>query len=224
MKASLIVMGAICVAGSMGTLSAADMRALPPEIGTPLAPGFYVGGVFRGTFIEDTGLKQLNGSTTGNVSFDPGAGASIKGGYRFCEWFALEGEVGFEGNSIRSITGTSVDAALYQVPTMANAIITLPTRSPLTPYFGAGIGGTSSILDVAHITQGTTTIVGTEGQTTFSWQAFAGLDYALNNRLSIGLTYNFRWVTGPKWDRGNVTIEFDDMHNHSGGVSVNYHF
>jgi len=222
MKASVIFMMATALAVSLNPGRAAEMGAAP--MGTPLSPGFYVGGVFRGIFIEDTNLKQLNGPSSGTVSFDPGAGMSFKGGYRFCEFFALEGEFGFEGNSISSITGVNVDAALYQVPTMANAVITLPTHSPLTLYLGGGIGASSSILDVDHIIQGGTTIVGTEGQTTFAWQAFAGLEYALNNRLSIGVTYNFRWVDGPKWDRGSVAIEFDDLHNHSAGVSVNYRF
>src|SRR5437899_4379361 len=95
----------------------------PPDI---LSPGWYIGGLFRGNFMEDTTLKQFGGPATGTVRFDPGAGFSARGGYRFCEWFALEGEIGFEGNSISSITGAFVDAALYQVPYMANADLTIP--------------------------------------------------------------------------------------------------
>jgi len=52
------------------------------------------------------------------------------------------------------MSGASVDAALYQVPFMANAVITVPTRTPLTPYGGFGLGGTSSIIDADHITAG----------------------------------------------------------------------
>jgi len=194
------------------------------HIDTPLGPGFYVGGVARGDFIEDTHVKQLGPVSGGTVSFDPGAGMSIKGGYRFCPWFSLEGEVGFHGNSISSLTGASVDAVLWQIPEMANFVITLPTHSPLTLQFGAGVGGTTSILDVDHIVQGSTLVVGTEDQTTFAWQAFTGLEYYLNPQLSVGLSYNFRWVDGPRWDHGNFPVEFDSMHNHSAGISVTYRF
>jgi len=218
-RKTLVKVWGTLAASMVITYSAAAQHGPPPQ------QGFYIGGVFRGTFPEDTKLKQLGGPTTGNVSFDPGAGFSFKGGYRFCEWFSLEGEAGFEGNSIKSITGASVDAAFYQVPTMANAVFTIPTRTQITPYVGAGLGGTTSIIDVDRLnpTSGGT-VVGTEGQTTFSWQVFAGLEYAINDRLSVGLTYNYRNVNGPRWDRGSFPIEFDDISNHSGGVSVNFRF
>jgi len=193
----------------------------PPDI---LSPGWYIGGLFRGNFVEDTNLKQFGGPTTGTVRFDPGAGFSARGGYRFCEWFSLEGEIGFEGNNISSITGAFVDAALYQVPYMANAVLTIPTRSLVIPYGGFGVGGTTSILDINDITIGTTTVVGSEARTTFAWQAFGGLEFILNNRLSVGVMYNYRSVDGPKWDRSSFPIEFDDLHNHSVSARVNYHF
>lgn len=200
------------------------MVAAANEPPTVLSPGWYAGGGIRGNFMEDTSLKQLNGPTTGTVKFDPGAGFIARGGYRFCEWFALEGEFGFIGNSISSITGASTDAALYQVPLMANAVITIPTRTPLTPYAGFGLGGTSSIIDADHITVGGVTLFGSEATTTFSWQVFAGVEYEINNRLSVGATYNYRSVDGPKWDRAGFPIEFGDLSNHSIGVSATFHF
>src|SRR6185369_4936771 len=76
MKASVIFMMATALAVSLNPGRGAEMGAAP--MGTPLSPGFYVGGVFRGVFIEDTNLKQLNGPASGTVSFDPGAGMSFK--------------------------------------------------------------------------------------------------------------------------------------------------
>jgi len=222
----------LCLLGTMvATVSqgfAAEVRTstgmLPGEPPDILSPGWYIGGLFRGTFIENTQLKQFGGPTSGTVKFDGGAGFSARGGYRFCEWFSVEGEIGFDGNSIRSIAGNSVDAALYQVPYMANAVLTIPTRSLVIPYGGFGVGGATSILDVNDITLGGTTVVGNEARTTFAWQAFGGLDFALNNRLSVGVMYNYRQVDGPKWDRSSFPIEFDDLRNHSVSARVNYHF
>lgn len=213
---------------SRGGLIVALALLLPAQIfaqsmASSLAPGFYAGGDVRVVFQQNTGLRQFGGPTTGTVKFDPGAGISIRGGYRFCEWFTLEGETGGSGNSIRSITGASVDARIYQVPFMANAILSLPTRTPLTPYVGVGIGGVSTVLDSSHITIGSTTAFGNDATTTFAYQGFAGLQYALNEWFSIGLIYNYRHVDGPKWDR-DFPIEFGALRSHSGGVSFNFHF
>src|SRR6267378_3061126 len=97
---------------SCGGLIVASALLLPAQIFAEnmlptLAPGFYAGGDVRAVIIENTSLRQFGGPATGTVKFDPGAGIAIRGGFRFCEWFALEGETGASGNSIRSITGAS---------------------------------------------------------------------------------------------------------------------
>ena len=191
-----------------------------------LSPGWYISGLFRGNFMENARLRQLLGApSSGTVKFDPGAGFSARGGYRFCEFFALEGEFGFDGNDISSMTGASFDnTALFQVPMMANAVLTVPTRTAFMPYGGFGLGGTTSILDTDRITAGAVSVTGTESTTTFSWQAFGGLDYAITDRLSVGLMYNYRSVEGPKWDRGSFPIEFGRLRNHSLSARVNFRF
>jgi opacity protein-like surface antigen len=200
---------------------------VPPGFYPPsnLAPGFYAGTDIRAVIPENTHVRQFGSSTTSRtVEFDPGAEIMIRGGYRFCEWFALEGEVGGSGNSIHSITGaSSVDANIYQVPFMANAILTLPTRTPLTPFIGAGVGGVSTVLDSHDITIGLTTVFGNDSTTTFAYQAFGGLQYAVNEWFSIGLIYNYRHVDGPKWDR-DFPVEFGSLKTHSAGLSFNFRF
>src|ERR1041385_1139392 len=105
----------LCLLGTMvATVSqgfAAEVRTstgmLPGEPPDILSPGWYIGGLFPGNFIENTQPTQVGGPATCTVKFDPGAGFSARGGYRFCEWFSVEGEIGFDGNSIRSIAGNS---------------------------------------------------------------------------------------------------------------------
>src|SRR4029079_3847498 len=61
-KAFFQVLAVVVTATTATTIHAAQM-------GTPLAPGFYVGGIFRGTFIEDTSLKDFGGPSSGTISF-----------------------------------------------------------------------------------------------------------------------------------------------------------
>ena len=148
----------------------------------------------------------------------------MRGGYRFCQYFALEGETGFTDNSISSMSNASVDADLVQVPFMANAVFSYPIQG-LAPFLGVGIGGTTSVIDADHIIAQGIGVTGSESTTTFSWQLFAGVHYAINDRISVGLIYNYRAVDDPRWDRGGILpIEFGEVRNHSIGVSANFRF
>jgi opacity protein-like surface antigen len=200
------------------------VRAQGADGGSDLSPGWFAGANLRANFIEDTHLVQVDTSHGGTVKFDPGLGIGFHGGYRFCDWFALEGETGFTANSITSMTGASVhDTDLLQVPYMANAVFTVP-RLQIVPFFGFGLGGTTSVIDTDHITVGNRTAFGSDSTVSFSYTAFAGLHYAINSQISIGLLYDYRFVDGPRWDRGNFPIEIGDLHNHSVGVSATFRF
>src|SRR5258706_15620008 len=68
---------------------------------------------------QDTDLKEFFGPVApgSKVKFDPGVRFSYGGGYRFTDWFAAEGQTGVMANSIRSMTGATVDnASLANVP------------------------------------------------------------------------------------------------------------
>jgi opacity protein-like surface antigen len=186
--------------------------------------GFYAAANVRGNFMDDADLKRVGSSTGGKIRFDDGAGFGVRGGFRFCEWFALEGETGFTGNSVKSMTGASVDADFLQVPFMANALFSFPNTINLFPYVGAGVGGTASIFDADHITVGNTTAVGSESATSFSYQFFAGLEYKITEQISVGAFYNYRTVDGPEWDRSSFLIETGEIRNHSLGVSATFRF
>jgi opacity protein-like surface antigen len=191
-----------------------------------LAPGFYIGGGAGANFMEDTKLKQFVDPISGvNVHFDPGVSFDVHGGYRFCEFFALEGQTGMDANSIHSITGaTFSDANIYQVPFIANAVINLPTHSPLSLFMGAGAGGVASVIDINDITiPSIGTVFGTDTDVTFAYQVFGGIEYALNDRLSVGGKYSYRSVQSPRWGRA-VIIETGHLQNHSVTVGVNFHF
>jgi opacity protein-like surface antigen len=205
-----------------GLLLASHAQAAQMALGA--SSGFYGAANVRGNFIDNADLKQVGSSTGGKIRFDPGAGFGVRGGFRFCDWFSLEGETGFTGNSVKSMTGASVDADFLQVPFMANALFSFPNTLNLFPYAGVGIGGTASIFDADHITVGTTTAVGSESATSFSYQFFAGVEYRITERISVGGYYNYRVVDGPKWDRSSFLIQTGDIRNHSIGVNATFRF
>ena len=202
----------------------AVMQLHGAEVRPVFSSGFYAAPNVRANFIDDADLKQVGFSTGGKVRFDPGVAFGVRGGYRFCEWFSLEGETGFTGNSIKSMTGASVDADLLQVPFLANAVFSVPLRFGVSPFAGAGVGGVTSIIDADEINDGNLIAIGSEAATSFAYQVFAGVHFAIDDRISVGLIYNYRVVDGPRWDRSSFLIETGDLRNHSIGVSANFRF
>src|SRR5262245_23144929 len=90
----------ICGAGLAlaGSARAAVMMPQADARSMELTAGWYASANVRANLINDTRLRQVGGTGGGHVTFDPGAGIGIRGGYRFCQYFSLEGETGFTGN------------------------------------------------------------------------------------------------------------------------------
>jgi len=198
------------------------------EIGV-LKPGPYVGVDVGASYLESTSLHQFGAPANGTVQFDTGPAFAIRGGYRFCDWFAVEGETGSVYNNIRSLTGaSSVDAWVYQIPFMANAVLSIPTHSIVIPYIGGGFGGVCNVLDVNNINYfspalGAVNLWGTDSTTTFAYQGFAGLQFAINEHMTVGVLYNYRHVNGPDWNQ-DFPIQFGSLRSHTGTFSFNFHF
>ena len=113
-------------------------------------PGLYVRGDLGGNLTQSTGLKEFFGPVNpgSRVEFDPGVRFGVAVGYQFTDWFSLEGQTGFMANNISSITdATRLDAQYANVPFLANVRLQLPCHCRVTPYIGAGAGGSTTILD-----------------------------------------------------------------------------
>ena len=165
--------------------------------------GFYVKGDLGGNVTQNTELKEFFGVPVGGstVKFNPGLRLGAVGGYQLLEWFAPEVETAIMANEIDSIGGATQvhEASFVNVPFLLNGRFQIPTHSPFTPYFGAGVGFSTSIIDVDHITIGGVTIHGDQADTVFAYQAFAGLRYRLNDRISLGLEYHYFAADSPTW-------------------------
>ena len=202
-------------------------RAADPEF---LHPGPYVGATLGGSALNSAAVTQFGGSANGKVQFDAGPSFGIHGGYRVCEWFAIEGETGSIYNNISSLNGVNafnVDAWVYQIPIMANVVLTLPTRTPVVPYIGAGVGGAWSVIDINNISAtvpgGTVSLFGNDSTFTFAYQGFAGIQVAINPHMSVGAQYTYRHVESPDWTQ-DFPIEFGSLKSHTGSFSFNFRF
>jgi OOP family OmpA-OmpF porin len=195
---------------------------------------FYVKVDAGGTITQDADLKEFFGPVGSGtkVKFDPGFRGGLAGGYHFTEWFALEGEGAFMENRISSITGADRvhDAWFANIPFLVNARLQLPNRSPLTPYVGAGLGFSVSIIDVSEIQLNGTSLHGDISDTVFAWQAFAGLRYRINERMGLSFEYRYFDADGANWQvdftsgTSSDTMRFGRTQTHCFSLAFDFHF
>lgn len=216
-----------CALGVVGTLSAQAQST-----------GFYVRGDLGGNLTPDVKLNDFFGPVAKGteVKMDPGLRAGVAGGYQFCQWFSAEAQVGFYGNRIDSITGATEvhDANFANVPFLVNVRLQYPNSSRFTPYIGAGAGFSESILDVGRITipeaNGTVSLHGNATDTVFAYQAFAGLRYALNDRMGLSLEYHYFGADSPSWTAdfaqgtGSDSLSFGHVQSHAISLAFDFEF
>jgi len=240
------VLAGVCV-GTFGVMSAhAQANGANPNAGQPVIPPstyesaptsrFYVGADAGGALTGDTRVKSFLGPVDPGtkVRLDPGVRVGFVGGYRLTDWFSVEGETGVIGNNIKSITGASIDgdATLANVPFLLNARIQMPHgKCPITPYIGGGAGGSATVLGFEHhIDFNGERLHGSDAAVVFAYQAFAGLRYAINDHMGLGLEYHYLATTGPTWTADHTggassdKLSFLGVQSHALTVAFDYHF
>lgn len=204
-------------------------------------PGFaqgnkvYLGVDAGGALTRDTTVKEFYGPVAPGtkVELDPGFRIGFVGGYRFTDYLSVEGETGFMGNNIRSITGATIDgdAMLSNVPFLANVRLQIPTHCKFKPYIGAGAGGSASIISLEHhIDLGGVRMTGSDSTIVFAYQAFAGVSYQINEHMSVDVGYHYFATTAPTWKAdstiGTLTdkLRFGGAETHAFTASFEYRF
>jgi opacity protein-like surface antigen len=195
--------------------------------------GFYLKGDLGAAWTHDPDLKEFFGPVTpgSKVKLDTGARFGAVGGYHVTDWFAAEFETGVTANSIDSITSaTRVNAVLSRVPMLLNARFEWPTKCPVTPYLGGGVGGATTIIDADPIVIGGTRLKGSDADVVFAYQAFAGLRYKINEHMGVGVEYHYLASGGPEW-KADVTsgtasdrFRLSGIESHSVSVAFTYRF
>lgn len=161
-------------------------------------------GIFAATTtVEATPQSGPYASVLGGVSFfdadnvnhlhlDTSTGYMLGGalGYKFCSPIRVEGEFAYRHNTIDSIRYMGekydVDFNINTYTYMFNAYYDIETGSPITPYFGAGLGYVHSEGKVKVMDQSLRT--SSDG---FGAQFMVGANYAINCKTDIGLEYRY---------------------------------
>jgi opacity protein-like surface antigen len=179
-------------------------------------PGFYAKVDAGGSFQQNLKIEGFD------VSFNPGFRGDIGFGYNFCKAFAAEFETGAIWNSFDKVQGLPLaphaEANLYQYPFLAKAIFKLPFENGLTPYVGAGAGGIGSTL---HLKNSSVGLDESSSDFTFAYQFEAGLNYAVNEHIDVGVGYKFLGTTGYQFFHDPRT---EDTFSHSIIASFTWNF
>lgn len=195
--------------------------------------GLYFKADAGGNWTEDADLKEFFGAVTpgSKISFDAGPRFGLTAGYDVLEFLGFEAQLGFMENEISSITDASeLDARFISIPFMANARVHLPTYFRVSPYAGAGVGGASSILDADRITINGTSLEGSDVDTVFAWQAFAGLRFYITQHMGLSFEYRYFESDGAKWRAdfafGTDTdvVRFGKIRTHAVSVAFDWTF
>lgn len=198
------------------------------------ADGLYFKADLGGNVTKDIKLLEFFGPVTpgSKVKLDPGIRAGLTAGYDVCDWFGVEGEFGVYGNRISSVTDAQRrdDCYFENAPFLVNAKFHLPYWYRVSPYVGAGVGGSVSVLDVDHLEINDITLHGSDADLVFAWQAFAGLRFMINKHMGVAVEYRYFQADAPRWTAdetfGTATdqVRFGHAYTHSASVAFDWRF
>jgi opacity protein-like surface antigen len=192
--------------------------------------GFYVSADAGAALAEDVDLKQYVTSTPGaKMKLETGGRFSFAGGFNFNDYFGAQIESGFIFNDVKSVSGTgSFDAALGHSPLIVSAVVRYDQpRSPIVVFGGVGAGGDISIISLDWARGPNGVIVdGDSSDAVFAWQAFAGVRYKINDRISLGASYKYYWADSASFDVDYTSgdIKIGETQVHSVLVDFNFKF
>jgi len=195
---------------------------------------FYVAADAGAAVTVDTDLEEFFGvplAPNSELTFDPGFRLGVRGGYGVTDWFDAEVETAIMVNNIDSATGaTEADGSLANFPLLINARFQCPAFHRVSPYFGGGLGFSSTILSADELIIGTTALDGNTAGIAFAYQAFAGIRFAINERMGLSLEYHYFATTDVEMDADvSVGVPSDELKiggtaTHAATIAFDYRF
>ena len=192
-------------------------------------PTFFQDGTLKGYTLED---GSVYGPQNQTVSYNTGFTFDGAFGWAFNQYVGLDFESGYVWGSINNIPGFYANGStIANVPFLANFTLSLPIpHTNIVPYIGGGAGGTWSTFDAhAFSNQGSPfqTAYGSESDTVFAYQAFAGVRFMLSPNFSLGVGYKYFATGNPTFSyppEPNLDIAFSGVHTHSIMFTMQYNF
>ncbi len=211
MKTNSMVWGAVTLTSLVTT--AISVRA---EEG---ATGPYAGADLGVALTSDARLREFPGTTGGvDVEFDPGVRLSLNGGWRFADWVRAGGEFGVISHTIKG-----AEATFGHFPLMANVEFQIPNSTPLVPFFGGGPGISITTISIDDDNlNGGDFVDGSSADAVFAWQAYAGLRFKINDRMSVGAVYKYFAAEATTWDVRRTSSEIRFGRTRSQSISASF--
>ncbi len=225
MKKHLVILAALATIAVPAICSAAPSR-----------PGPYVSGFIGVSVPQNTDVSSYNYGTDTSISdrveFDPSVNVGATGGFDY-GFIRLEGELSYKHGKIATITEQSggqstrlhnADGNLGALAMMFNAFIDLHNPTLITPYVGGGIGFAAMHLSDTFVSEYSAPIYQEDDDTVFAYQAGAGLELALNRRLSLDVGYRYFATSNARFG-ADRTISTDlkfQSHNAAVGIRVKF--
>lgn len=230
MKKILIII-AICIIGMPPIASRA----------ASLQRGPYTSVFIGATIPQSQDVSSFNYVTAGTysdrVEFDPGIFIGGTGGYDF-GYVRVESEISYKYSTIKSITENgsgyqfqNIDGNIGALAVMFNTFIDIHNRSRVTPYIGGGIGYASLYLSNTYGTTMTypysrPLLYSEDYASVFAYQLGAGIEIALNRRLSLDIGYRYFCTDtaniGNNTNSPIVTSIKMETHNATAGVRFKF--
>jgi len=214
---SLLAAGAATLISSMAFAADMPIAAPPPMYAPPAPPADFGGWYLRGDVgMTNQRAKSIESAlpagyskTTEGLGFDSAGLFDLGVGYRFNNWFRADligqyrGKSNLHGSDnvvgpgfvgVNNYTGSKSEWVV-----MANAYVDLGTWWCITPFIGAGVGGSYNKIsgfrdDGVSYNPGLNNSVAyfaDNGKWNLAWAAHAGLAYRVNPGFTVELAYSY---------------------------------
>lgn len=179
--------------------------------------GWYVGAEVGANFARDADTSY-NGVTR-DLEYDTGFGLLGQVGRYLPYNFRVEAELGWRRNDMDAWNGASIDGDTNVLSLMGNLYYDIPTGTALTPYIGVGLGG-------AHVTMDSRRagLSVDDDANVWAYQGIAGVDYRLNDRLSLKADYRYFATDDFDMKVSNGTTSDSEYSSHNVMVGFTYRF
>ena len=201
-----------------------------PYFRVGVGPAFFQGSNLKAFSYPPTLYPSPGGSPgfngpTGKVSYKVGASGDAAIGFAFNRYVGVDLQTGYTWARMSGVQNYNANGStMANVPFLADLTLSLPiAHSKFIPYVGAGAGGSDSVFDAHSFTEPVSqnSVNDNEDNVVFAWQAFAGVRFQLNPKISVGLGYDFFMTGNPtftyplSYPPTNLKVEFEGVRTHS---------